>query len=485
MTFDEIISSVVTVCEGHPGFAALAQVCLVRDLEGRIRLVVEPGTPTPACDLLALADLLGQQLGPYFAGPILSTAGAREERRVARAILDQSVEWPRTWDARITHPITGKPVVRSGNWRAMQRLHSKQAWLSARPVDPPWPLAPGNPAVVSFYSFKGGVGRTTLLAAAARYLAARGHRVVAIDLDLEAPGLGTFLGVETERGVLDFVVDYLVTRDPDLAKCTGAARALGDELGARVEVIPAGRMSWAFVEKLGRLDFATGALESSESPVGTALRALLDVVRDRLKPNYILIDSRAGLHDLGGLSLHALAHVDVLVARATRQNLLGLEIALQALGQRKTPVALRRILIAHNFAPRREDKDSATSEEIAFRQQVHELFAASIYSSKDTEDRDADAPQNIEDRNADDAPDIEDRDADDAPHFPWPIFQHSDLERLSTLDAAPVEILEGDDFRRLYGRLVELCEPDEDRVDDSAPAVLPGAPTPALGDTTP
>lgn len=449
MTFDDIISNVVTLCEGHPGFAALARVCLVRDLAGRVRLVVDPSAATAPCDLEALADLLARRLGNYFAGPILSTAGPREERRMAHAILEQSSEWPRTWDTPINDPITGLLVTRGKNWRAMQRLFSKQAWLSAQPVDPPWPLAPANPAVVSFYSFKGGVGRTTLLAAVARTLAARGHRVVAVDLDLEAPGLGTFLGVETERGVLDFVVDYLITGTPDLTRCTGAARALGDELGPKVEVLPAGRLTWAFVEKLGRLDFATGALDSSESPVGAALRALLEVIRNQLKPDYILIDSRAGIHDLGGLSLHALAHVDVLVARATRQNLLGLEIALQAIGRRKTPEALRRILVAHTFAPRREERDSPTREELDFRQQVHELFGEWVYADGD----------------------VEARDVDDAPHFPRPIFQHADLERTSTLDAVPAEILDGDDFRRLCDRLVELCEPEtRDDPDPGAPA---------------
>jgi MinD-like ATPase involved in chromosome partitioning or flagellar assembly len=461
MTFDDIISNVVTLCEGHPGFAALARACLVHDLAGRVHLVVEPGAAAPSCDLEALAELLARRLGLYFAGPILSTAGPREERRVAHAILEQSTEWPRMWDTSTGDPITGIPVPRGKNWRALQRLVSKQAWLSAQPVDPPWPLAAANPAVVSFYSFKGGVGRTTLLAAAARTLAARGHRVVAVDLDLEAPGLGTFLGVETERGVLDFVVDYLITGIPDLARCTGAARALGDDIGSRVEVIPAGRLGWMFVEKLGRLDFATGGLESSESPVGAALQALLEAVRNQLKPDYILIDSRAGLHDLGGLSLHALAHVDVLVARATRQNLLGLEIALQAIGRRKSPEALRRLLVAHTFAPRREERDSPTSEEVDFRQQVHELFGAHIY--------------------AEDA--AEARDADDAPHFPRPIFQHADLERTSTLEAVPAEILDGDDFRRLCDRLVELCEPElREDPDPDAPAERAA---PAGGDAAP
>src|SRR5215831_10373685 len=46
--------------------------------------------------------------------------------------------------------------------------------------------------VVTFYSYKGGVGRTTLLVNTAFERASRGHRVVIWDLDLEAPGLHEF-----------------------------------------------------------------------------------------------------------------------------------------------------------------------------------------------------------------------------------------------------------------------------------------------------
>jgi MinD-like ATPase involved in chromosome partitioning or flagellar assembly len=42
---------------------------------------------------------------------------------------------------------------------------------------------------VAFYSYKGGVGRTLLVANTAQFLAMSGSRVVALDLDLEAPGL--------------------------------------------------------------------------------------------------------------------------------------------------------------------------------------------------------------------------------------------------------------------------------------------------------
>jgi cellulose biosynthesis protein BcsQ len=43
--------------------------------------------------------------------------------------------------------------------------------------------------IITFYSFKGGVGRSMALANVAAIYAQRGKRVLAIDFDFEAPGL--------------------------------------------------------------------------------------------------------------------------------------------------------------------------------------------------------------------------------------------------------------------------------------------------------
>ena len=46
--------------------------------------------------------------------------------------------------------------------------------------------------IVTFYSFKGGTGRTMALANVAWILAANGERVLIADWDLESPGLHRF-----------------------------------------------------------------------------------------------------------------------------------------------------------------------------------------------------------------------------------------------------------------------------------------------------
>ena len=61
---------------------------------------------------------------------------------------------------------------------------------------------PRNGRIVTFYSFKGGTGRTMALANVAWILAANGKRVLIADWDLESPGLHRFFQpfLDTESG---------------------------------------------------------------------------------------------------------------------------------------------------------------------------------------------------------------------------------------------------------------------------------------------
>src|SRR6185437_421451 len=65
--------------------------------------------------------------------------------------------------------------------------------------------------IITFYSFKGGTGRTMALANVAWILAANGKRVLIADWDLESPGLHRFFqpfmdpGVSESPGIIDFI----------------------------------------------------------------------------------------------------------------------------------------------------------------------------------------------------------------------------------------------------------------------------------------
>ena len=72
--------------------------------------------------------------------------------------------------------------------------------------------------VISFYSFKGGLGRTTALVLSAIHVARQGKRVVLVDFDLEAPGLSSlflydFPEFSAINGVVDFFINLKVNKN--------------------------------------------------------------------------------------------------------------------------------------------------------------------------------------------------------------------------------------------------------------------------------
>ena len=69
--------------------------------------------------------------------------------------------------------------------------------------------------IITFYSYKGGTGRTMALANVAWILASNGKRVLSVDWDLESPGLHKFFHpfldestVSATPGVIEIINDY-------------------------------------------------------------------------------------------------------------------------------------------------------------------------------------------------------------------------------------------------------------------------------------
>jgi hypothetical protein len=131
-------------------------------------------------------------------------------------------------------------------------------WL--RPLaDPPWAseveAEREGPPVVVWYSFKGGVGRSTAVAAFALSRARLGERVAVVDADLDAPGVGLLL--DPSAAVRWGVVDYLLERPHgevdlrDYYHGYGDVEATGE---GEILVVPAGRLNGDYLGKLARLD---------------------------------------------------------------------------------------------------------------------------------------------------------------------------------------------------------------------------------------
>lgn len=69
--------------------------------------------------------------------------------------------------------------------------------------------------IMTFYSYKGGTGRSMALANVAWILASNGNRVLTLDWDLEAPGLHRYFypflvdqDLTNSDGVIDYLIDF-------------------------------------------------------------------------------------------------------------------------------------------------------------------------------------------------------------------------------------------------------------------------------------
>ena len=208
--------------------------------------------------------------------------------------------------------------------------------------------------IVTFYSYKGGVGRTMALANVAFMAANQGHRVLVMDWDLEAPGLPyyfrglleapDFRALKESRGLLDLVWDWTSS----LQKATTAAETKAvfhrfdkiEYFQSYVRPIVSPDL-W----ETGCLDFINAGAPSIQTSVdvfadyGDALAnfswpaffsdfaggSVLENLRRWAKENYdyILIDSRTGLADVSGICTTQMPDAVALCFVLNRQNIDG------------------------------------------------------------------------------------------------------------------------------------------------------------------
>lgn len=218
---------------------------------------------------------------------------------------------------------------------------------------------------VTFYSFKGGVGRTLALANCAVQLAKSGKKVLVVDFDLEAPGLGTmkpFSDASEREGLVDFIHAYLDTESvPDVSSYIHACVLREDHLDEEsgdilhtehpVDFMPAGANA-DYAERFSAIDWTELYAERDGF-------LLMETLRERWKNagyDYVLIDSRTGHTDVGGICTRQLPDAVVALFFPNEQNLIGLAKVIEDIrrhGARPKPI--ETIFVASRV-PRLDDE---------------------------------------------------------------------------------------------------------------------------------
>jgi hypothetical protein len=295
-----------------------------------------------------------------------------------------------------------------------------------------------------FYGFKGGLGRSTVLASFAIQRARRGERVTVIDFDLDAPGVGTLLSADPDGRIAPWgVVDYLIERaqgDVPFEDYHHACQRVAGE--GEIRVVPAGVVNEHFTDKLARVD-----LEEVSAPV---LARLLSDVRTTLKPDWILLDARTGLSEPAGRLLSGIAHLHVLFGASSDQNWRGLSVVIDRLGKERLVAgsAQAEVLLVHGMVPATDVGQGLART--TFAERAREVFTDLYY---------AESPAG--EVASDDVWYVSDIDSEDAPHSPVAIPYRERLAHFRDI-ADVADALSESEYAALAERIAVRFQREED-----------------------
>ncbi|GAA2848779.1 cellulose biosynthesis protein BcsQ [Aminobacter aminovorans] len=181
--------------------------------------------------------------------------------------------------------------------------------------------------VITFYSYKGGVGRTMSLVNVASELSQRGRKVLVIDFDLEAPGIPSFrqfTASESRVGIVDYVSQYIETSAaPDVRDFIVEAQLDTQTETLPIWVLPAGRRDQHYGTKLSSIDWQDLYQTRSGYLLFEDLKQ--QIANDTRAFDYVLIDSRTGHTDVGGICTRQLADAITFMFFPNKQNISGLK----------------------------------------------------------------------------------------------------------------------------------------------------------------
>lgn len=256
------------------------------------------------------------------------------------------------------------------------------------------------PPVITFYSHKGGVGRTTAMTSYALHLAKEGKTVAIIDCDLEAPGYLNFFNLsendeheELKEGKVNGLVEFLC--DTQFLGENANIKNYIINVGARnrssnyqpalnnIWLIPAGNLNegvaeqepfngqnrHAYLEGLAKLNLGnTQKIVEGFSAIFSQLK--------QLSVDAILIDSRTGFNDIFGTAALHLSSCVVGFFGLSRQNEPGLINLLEKHIENEN---LFKLILAYSILPENFENDSILNQ--AFDRM--ESFVMEVYAEKE------------------------------------------------------------------------------------------------------
>lgn len=220
---------------------------------------------------------------------------------------------------------------------------------------------------ITFYSYKGGVGRTLALSNIAKRLAEFGKKVCILDFDLEAPGLHIKLESQINKqgihsGIVDYVYEFSTTGNipKDISRFSTRLKS-----PKNMFFIAAGNtMSNDYWMKLAQINW--WKLFYSEQSEGIPFFLdLKEKIKLKYNPDYLLIDSRTGITELSAISISILADSVVFFAANNKENIQGCKHVLRSISNSENNLfgIKKDVHFVLSRIPSPEKPDEKTKEE--------------------------------------------------------------------------------------------------------------------------
>lgn len=372
-TFEQSLSRTMSAVQNWEHKNLLNKITIIRDVYGKIALILEAKRMLDTEELESLDEGMKDRLGIRYRGNLY----CRQNRNNAlvSAMMDEA--------ERCRVSLEERDGV---EWSLVERAIAKKAWVECNCQEQPiWSFEEAQnrskPKVVTFYSFKGGMGRTTAMAATALSLAAKGKNVLAIDTDIEAPGLASlFLD---DGDIQNGTVDYLLEAGLEEVSIniSGIVRQLTspilrEDIPGEMFIIPAGTIDQNYLQKLARIDYQDTVPNNMKRQLCGMIEAAVQAISGVCRIDYVLLDSRAGFHDMGGVITAQIPQGIVLFGKDSRQSWQGLNLVLRAIATSQTEqpmVAIVDSACGQNGTVSMEERKS-------FKEQSHMMFCESYYA---------------------------------------------------------------------------------------------------------
>lgn len=261
--------------------------------------------------------------------------------------------------------------------------------------------------VITFYSYKGGMGRTTALVSYAMDLAInKNKRVVIVDCDLEAPGylnffdLSEHIGLKSgkKNGVVEFISDAQFVTNRDSLNINDYVINVGNDNASKVAynnlsniwLVPAGNLNESYetegydsnkssenrrnyLEGLSRINLA------NISTIVEVFQLLFSKLKETIHPDIILLDSRTGFNDIFGTTAFLLSSYVVGFFGFSRQTQPGL---MNLLNEYYNPTSQFKLSLVFSILPPTMDLEEDSWAE-AHKQEIIEMITRIEIEKKD------------------------------------------------------------------------------------------------------